>query len=73
MPKPGTKDYRKIKELLKDSASKLKMQWLYVNRITICIATFLVSLVLFTQLHRVAVDYVYTQPTTEYDVLRRFV
>ncbi len=73
MPKQGTKDYRKIKELLKDAASKLKMEWLYVNRLSICIVTFLVSFVMFFELHKVAIDYVYTQPTTNYDILRRYV
>ena len=73
MPKPGTKDFRKIRDLLKDSASKLKMRWLYVNRISICVVTFVVSFFFFIQLHRVAVDYVYTQPTTTYDILRRYV
>ena len=71
IPKPGTKDNRKIKQLLKDSASKLKMQWLYVNRLTICITTFLISFIVFSELHKVAINYVYTQPTTEYDILRR--
>lgn len=73
MPKPGTKDFRKIRDLLKDSASKLKMRWLYINRITICIVTFIASFFLFLQLHRVSIDYVYTQPTTTYDILRRYV
>ncbi len=71
MPKPRTKDYRKIKELLKDAASKLKMEWLYINRLSICIVTFLISFIMFYQLHKVSIDYVYTQPTTEYDILRR--
>lgn len=71
IPKVGTKDHRKVKELLKDAASKLKIQWLYVNRLSICIATFLISFLLFSQLHKVAVNYVYTQPTTDYDILRR--
>ena len=70
MPKQGTKEYRKIRELLKDSASKLKMKWLYVNRISISIATFVLSFFLFVQLHNVAVNYIYTQPTTTYDILR---
>mgnify|MGYP004505467193 FL=1 len=73
MPKQGTKEYRKIRELLKDSASKLKMKWLYVNRISISIATFVLSFFLFVQLHNVAVNYIYTQPTTTYDILRWYV
>ncbi len=73
MPKPGTKDYRKIRALLKDSASKLKMKWLYINRVSICLVTFIVSFVLFAQLHKVAINYIYTQPTTTYDIIRRYV
>lgn len=69
VPKEGTKDYRKIVELLKRSASKLKMEWLYVNKLTICIVTFLVSLVFFSQLHKVTIDYIYNNPTTDYDIL----
>ena len=73
MPKPGTKDYRKIRDLLKDSASKLKMRWLYINRVSICIVTFIASFILFAQLHKVAINYIYTQPTTTYDIIRRYV
>ena len=32
IPKKGTKEYRKTTQMLKDSASPLKMEWLYVNR-----------------------------------------
>lgn len=71
MPKKGTKDYRKIGQLLKDSASKLKMEWLYINRITLAILTFFASIFIFTQLHTVAINYVYTEPTTDYDIIGR--
>lgn len=69
IPKKGTKDYIKTQKLLKDSASKLKMEWLYVNRITIAIITFIVSLFLFVQLHATAVNWIYTEPTTDYDIM----
>ena len=69
IPKEGTKEYRKIIQLLKDSASHLKMEWLYVNRITICIVTFIASIILFSQMHAVAINYVYTEPTTDYDII----
>ena len=69
VPKKGTKDYIKVQKLLKDSASKLRMEWLYVNRITIAIVTLLVSLFLFVQLHKVAVDWIYTEPTTDYNIM----
>ena len=69
MPKPGTKDERKIGKLLKDSASKLKIEWLYVNRIVISVLTFIVSIVLFIQLHRVTIEYIYEQPTSDFNIL----
>ena len=70
VPKEGTKEYRKVKQLLKDSASSQKMRWLYINRICLAIVTFFASLVIFMQLHKVAINYVYTEPTTDYDIIR---
>ena len=69
IPKKGTKDFIKVQKLLKDSASKLKMEWLYVNRIAIAIVTFIVSIVLFWQLHAVAINWIYTEPTTDYNLM----
>ena len=69
LPKDGTKEYRKVKDLLKEAASPLKMEWVYINRICIAIATFVASLFVFLYLHQVAIDYVYTQPTTDYNLI----
>ena len=69
IPKKGTRDFIKVQKLLKDTASKLKMEWLYVNRITIAIVTFLVSIFLFVQLHATSVNWIYTNPTTDYDIM----
>ena len=69
IPKVGTKEYRKVQQLLKDAASHLKMEWLYINRITLAIVTCIVSIILFAQLHVIAIDYVYTEPTTDYDII----
>ena len=69
IPKVGTKEYRKTQQLLKDSASHLKMEWLYINRITLAIVTCIASIILFAQLHVIAIDYVYTEPTTDYDII----
>ena len=69
IPKEGTKEYRKTKELLKKAASKMKLEWMYVNKLTLCAITFLASIILFVQLHAMAVDYIYTNPTTDYDIL----
>ena len=71
IPKRGTKEYRKTQQLLKDSASSQKMEWLYINRIIITIVAFFASIIIFTQLHVVAINYVYTEPTTDYDIIRR--
>ena len=69
IPKDGTKEYRKVQQLLKDSASSLKIQWLYINRISLAIVVFFASIIIFTQLHVVAINYVYTEPTTDYDII----
>ncbi len=69
MPKDGTKEYLKVQKLLKDSASKLKIEWLYVNRITYAIMAFAISMFLMITLHRVAINWVFTEPTTDYDLI----
>ena len=69
LPKEGSKEYKKVKDLLKDAASPLKMEWVYVNRICIAIITFIASIFVFIYLHQIAIDYVYTQPTTDYNLL----
>lgn len=69
LPKDGTKEYQKVKELLKDAASPLKMEWVYINRIAIAIITFIASIIIFMYLHQIAIDYEYTQPTTDYNLI----
>ena len=71
IPKQGTKEYRKVTQMLKDAASPLKMEWLYINRISIAIVTFFASIIIFSQLHTIAINYVYTEPTTDYDIIGR--
>ena len=69
IPKDGTKEYRKVQQLLKDAASHLRIEWLYINRICLAIVTCIASLIVFIYLHQLAIDYVYTEPTTTYDIL----
>ena len=69
IPKKGTKDYKKMQQLLKDSASKSKMEWIYVNRIILAVISFVATIILTTQLHKIAINYVYTEPTTRTTVL----
>ena len=69
IPKDGTKEYKKVKQLLTDAASPLKMEWVYINRIALSIVTFVVSIFVFMYLHQIAIDYEYTQPTTDYNLI----
>lgn len=69
VPKIGTKEYRKIVQLLKDSASKLKMEWLYINRIGIACLSLIGAVILLFAAHRIAVYYVYTEPTSDYNLM----
>ena len=69
LPKNGTKEHRKIVKLLKESASPLKIEWFYVNRITAAILAFVVSLFILVTAHKMAIDYVYTEPTADYNIL----
>ena len=69
IPKEGTKERRRIKNLIKDSAAKDKIEWIYVKRLLLAIVTFVASLFIFTQLHRIQINYIYTQPTSTYDIV----
>lgn len=69
IPKEGTKESIKLKTLMKEAASKDKVQWIYINRIMLCIVTFIVSVFIFGQLHKITIDNVYTDPTTTYDII----
>jgi len=69
LPKKGTKEYRQTQKLLKDSASKMKMEWLYVNKIVIGLTAGIVTAVLLIMLHIVSINWIYTEPTTDYDIL----
>ena len=69
IPKQGTKEYRKLKNELKDAASKDKMEWVYINRIALCVSVFIVSIVVIAQLHRITINNVFTDPTTDYNII----
>ena len=69
LPKDGTKEYRKVQQLLKDAASQMKMEWVYVNRVCLAIVTFVASLFIFMYIHHVVIDFVYNNPTSDYDLI----
>ncbi len=69
IPKKNTKDHRIVTKLLKDAASKQKIEALYVNKVLICIVAMIITIVLFMFGHKIAKNYVYTEPTTDYNLL----
>ena len=69
IPKEGTKERRKLRESLKAAASKQKIEWLYINRLTLTVVVFIASIIMFMLLHNVQINYIYTEPTTEFDLI----
>ena len=69
IPNVGTKEYRILTKKMKDAASKDKIEWLYVNRIVLCITIFIVSVFLIGQLHQIVINNVFTDPTVTFNVL----
>lgn len=69
IPKRGTKEYNKIVNLLKDSASKLKIEWLYINRLTAAACCFIGSIIILFAAHKTAINFQFTEPTSDYDLI----
>lgn len=69
VPKQKTKDRRVKAKLLKDSASPLRIEWLYVTKITLFIISFFVMFGIITLSHKIQKNYVYTEPTADYNLL----
>ena len=69
VPKDGTKEYRELKEKMKAAATKDKMEWIYINRLALCILVFIVSVLLIGQLHRITINNIYTDTTVTYNII----
>ncbi len=69
MPKKDTKEYRLKVKLMKEAATKLKMEWLYIDRCLYALIGFLVTFFVFWQLHNLTISYIYTEPKADYDLL----
>ena len=54
---------------MKAAASKDKIEWIYINRLLLCLATFIISVVVIMYLHNLVIQNVYTDPTTTYDII----
>ena len=69
IPKKNTKENRKVKELLKESASKQTLETLYVNKVILFFITAILMVILFLASHRIAINYIYNEPTSDYNLL----
>lgn len=69
VPKQGTKEYRLKIKLMKEAATKLKIEWLYIDRCAYAVIGFVVAMGMFWQLHRITIDYIYNEPKANYDLL----
>ena len=65
MPKSTQKEYVKMRNLLKETNSHTKMEWLYVNRVVWCIAGFFISIFVISQVHSIAINNILYSGTTE--------
>ncbi len=55
IPSVTSKKYNAVKTLLKDTASRLRIEWLYVNRCICALAGFCVAIIIIMQMHNLAV------------------
>ncbi len=69
IPRKGTKAYKNLTKLLKDAASKDKMEWIYINKICLTVVVFAASMFFMGALHRTAINYIYEEPTTSYNLI----
>ena len=69
VPKEGTKEYRLKIKLMKESATKLKIEWLYIDRCAYALVGFLITAFIFWQLHNLTIKYIYDEPRADYDLL----
>ena len=65
MPKSTQKEYVKIRNLLKETNSHMKMEGLYVNRVVWCVVGFFASIFIISQVHSIAINNILYSGTTE--------
>lgn len=65
MPKSTQKEYVKMRNLLKETNSHMKMEWLYVNRVVWCIAGFFISIFVVSQAHAITINNILYSTTSE--------
>jgi len=69
IPKKNTKERRKLTQLMKDAATKQKIETLYINKVVICFIAVIITILIAMLGHKISRDYVYNEPTTDYNLL----
>lgn len=64
--KEHTKKYRKETELIKNTNSYLTIEWLYVNKITAAVVTFILALILMFNITRIDIKATYERISDEF-------
>ena len=65
MPKSTQKEYVKMRNLLKETNSHMKMEWLYVNRVVWCVVGFFISIFVISQAHAITINNILYSTTSE--------
>lgn len=69
VPNQDRPAYASINKLLKDTASPLKIEWLYVNRALCAVLGFFVTIFIVSQMHAIAINNVLYGDTVEGNVM----
>jgi YbbR domain-containing protein len=48
------------------------MEWFYENKLLCALIAFLAALIVFIVGHKMSINYVYTNPTSDYDLMRKY-
>lgn len=62
----NTRKYRKETTLIKNTNAYLTIEWLYVNKLTAAVVTFIASLILLLNMQRIDVSAIYNQISEEF-------
>ena len=65
MPKSTQKEYVKMRNLLKETNSHMKMEWLYVNRVVWCVVGFFISIFVISEAHAITINNILYSTTSE--------
>ena len=66
MPREHTKKYVKLSDRIKSTNSFLTMQWLYVNKFTYAIVTFIAMFILLINIHIIDLNSIYNDISEEF-------